>query len=108
MKGPCLLKPNTSLDGVSHSPPGPSAVAYLQVGLVLDEFLSPAVEQANMGVTLLHRLAAQLQHQPQDPMSRRVLRPKVNHIVGDVAIPRRVFVCWPESGGDKGRGGDEQ
>lgn len=36
---------------------------HLQVGLVLDEFLRAAVQQANVGVALLHRLSAELHDQ---------------------------------------------
>ena len=59
---------------------------YLQVGLVLDELLCAAVQQADVGVTLLHGLSAELQDETQHAVSRRVLGPKV-----ELNIPHKLL-----------------
>lgn len=66
---------------------------YLQVGLVLDEFLCTTVKQPNVGVTLLDRFPAELQDEAQHTVSCRMLGPKVDGQVGHIALSRRIFVC---------------
>ena len=64
----------------------------LQVGLVLDEFLCAAVQQAHMGITLLHRLPADVKHQTQHAVGSGVLWPKVNGVVRHL-LHRSIFIC---------------
>jgi hypothetical protein len=54
----------------------------LQVGLVLDQLLGAAVEQADMGVDPRHHLAVELEDQAQHPVRRRMLRSEID---GEVA-----------------------
>src|SRR5258708_24796793 len=54
----------------------------LQVGLVLDQLLGPAVQQADMRVDTLDHLTVELQYQAQHAVSRRVLGPEIE---GEVA-----------------------
>ncbi len=68
-------------------------VQYLQVSLVLDELLCAAVKQADMGVTFLDRLSAELQDQTQHTVSCRMLGTEVDGQVGHVLLCRRIFVC---------------
>src|SRR3546814_4975098 len=49
----------------------------LQVGLVLDELLGAAMQQADVRVGALDHLAVHLQHQAQHAMRGRMLRPEV-------------------------------
>ncbi len=49
----------------------------LQVGLVLDQLLGAAVQQADVRIDALHDLAVQLQHEAQHAVRRRVLRPEI-------------------------------
>lgn len=79
------------------------AAPYLEVRLVLDELLGASVQEANVGVALLHRLPAQLHHQPQDPMGCRVLGPKVYGQTRDLFVSQRVLVCSGEERGESGR-----
>lgn len=66
---------------------------YLQVCLVLDEFLCATVKQANVGVTFLNRLSAELQDQAQYTVSSGMLGPKVDGQVRHTLFSRRVLVC---------------
>ena len=50
----------------------------LQVGLVLDQLLGAAVQQADMRIDALDDLAVELQHEPQHAVRRRVLRPEID------------------------------
>lgn len=68
-------------------------VWYLQVGLVLDELLCAAVKQADVGVTFLDGLSAELQDQAQHTVRSRVLGAEVYGQVGHILLCRRVFVC---------------
>jgi hypothetical protein len=54
----------------------------LQIGLVLDQLLGAAVEQADVRVNALDNLAVEFKHQAQHAMGRRMLRPEVD---GEVA-----------------------
>ena len=55
----------------------------LQVGLVFDELLGAAMEQANVRIDTFHDLAVEFQHEAQYPMGRWVLRSKID---GKLAI----------------------
>src|SRR5205807_10349260 len=48
----------------------------LQIGLVLDQFLRSAMEQADMRIDAFHDLAVELQYQTEYPVSRRMLGPE--------------------------------
>ncbi len=50
----------------------------LQIGLVLDQLLGAAVQQADMRVGALDDLAVHLQHQAQHAVRRRMLRPEIH------------------------------
>ena len=58
----------------------------LQIGLVLDQLLGAAVEQSDMRVDALDHLAVELEHQPQNTMRRRMLRPEVDVEGADVGF----------------------
>ncbi len=55
----------------------------LQVGLVLDQLLGAAMQQADVRIDALDHLAVQLQHQPQHAVRGRMLRPEVDVEVAD-------------------------
>lgn len=65
---------------------------HLQVGFVLDELLGAAVQQPDVWVALLDGLSAQLQHQAQHAVGRRVLGAEVDGQVGHVLLCRGIFV----------------
>lgn len=69
-----------------------AVVTHLQVGLVLNELLCAAVQQPHVGIALLHRLPAQLQHQAEHAVGRRVLGPEVNRQVGHLLLRVRVLI----------------
>src|SRR5438445_1746190 len=54
----------------------------LQIGLVLDQLLGSAVEQADMRIDAFHDLAVELQYQTEYPVSRRMLGPEIK---GEIA-----------------------
>ena len=54
----------------------------LQIGLVLDQLLGAAVQQADMRIDALDDLAVEFQHQAQHAMRGRMLRPEID---GEVA-----------------------
>src|SRR5215469_14953175 len=56
----------------------------LQIGLVLDELLSPVVQQDDMRVGPLDDLAVHLEYKTHDPVRRRMLRAEIHHVVLDV------------------------
>ena len=58
----------------------------LGVGLVLDQLLGAAVEQADMRVDPLDDLAVQLHDQAKHAVRRRVLRPEVDRVVVDLLV----------------------
>ena len=58
----------------------------LQVGLVLDQLLGAAMQQADVRVDALHHLAVELQHQPQHPVRRRMLRAEVDVEIADFGL----------------------
>ena len=49
----------------------------LQIGLVLDQLLGAAVQQADVRIDALHHLAVELQHQPQHAVRRGCWGPKL-------------------------------
>ena len=55
----------------------------LQIGLVLDQLLGAAMQQADMRIDALDDLAVELQHEAQHAMRRRMLRPEVDGEVAD-------------------------
>src|SRR5437016_5042200 len=55
----------------------------LQVGLVLDQLLGAAMQQADMRIDPLHHLAVELQHQPQHAMRGGMLWSKIDGEVAD-------------------------
>src|SRR6202049_457760 len=50
----------------------------LQVGLMLDQLFGAAVQEADMGIDSSHYLTIKLQHQAQNTVRSRMLRPKVD------------------------------
>ena len=63
----------------------------LQIGLVLDQLLGAAMEQADMRIDALDDLAVELEHQAQHAMRRRMLRPEVDVEVADVGFGHHAF-----------------
>ena len=57
----------------------------LQIGLVLDQLLGPAVEKPDMRIDALHNLAVELKHKTQHAVGRRVLGPEID---GEIANGR--------------------
>ena len=55
----------------------------LQVGLVLDQLLGAAMQQADVRIDAVHHLAVQLQHQAQHAVRGRMLRPEVDVELAD-------------------------
>ena len=49
----------------------------LEIGLVLDQLLGAAMQQADMRIGTLDHLAIHLQNQPQHAMRRRMLRSEI-------------------------------
>ena len=60
----------------------------LGVGLVLDQLLGAAVEQADVRVDALDDLAVELHDQPQHAVRRRVLRAEVDRVIADLLVAR--------------------
>src|SRR2546430_8700888 len=58
----------------------------LQVGLVLDQLLGPAVQKADMRVDALDDLTVELQYEAQDAVSRRMLGPEIEGEVAQVSF----------------------
>ncbi len=54
----------------------------LQIGLLLDQLLCAAVQEADMRIDALDHFAIKLEHEAQYPVRRRMLRPEVN---GEIA-----------------------
>ena len=67
----------------------------LEIGLVLDQLLGAAVEQADMRIDPLDDLAVELHHHAQHAVRGGVLRAEVDRVVGDdlVAGGGRLFGC---------------
>ena len=55
----------------------------LGVGLVLDQLLGAAVEQADMRIDALDDLAVELHDQAQHAVRRRMLRAEVDRVIAD-------------------------
>ena len=60
----------------------------LQIGLVFDQLLGAAMQQADMRVDALDDLAVHLEDEPHHAVRRRMLRPEIHHEILD---PRRAF-----------------
>ena len=56
----------------------------LQVGLVLDQLLGAAMQQADMRIDALDDLAVELEHEAQNAVRRRMLRAEIDGEVADV------------------------
>ena len=65
----------------------------LGVGLVLDQFLGAAVEQADVRVDALDDLAVQLHDQAQHAVRGRVLRAEIDRVIGDRVVAGRARVA---------------
>ena len=63
----------------------------LQIGLVLDQLLGAAMQQADVRIGALDGLAVHLQHQAQNAVRRRVLRPEVHRDVLDLRLGHQLF-----------------
>ena len=46
-------------------------------GLIVDELFCPAMQQADMRVDAAHDFSVEFEHQPQDAVRGRMLRPKI-------------------------------
>jgi len=51
----------------------------LQVGLMLDQLFGAAMQETNMRVDAPDDFAVKFQHESQDPVCRRMLRPKIDY-----------------------------
>ena len=58
----------------------------LKIGLMLDQFLGAAMQEADMRIHALHDLAIEFQHHSQDTVRGRVLRAEI-----DCEIAQRCF-----------------
>ena len=58
----------------------------LEIGLVLDQLLGAAMQQADMRIDALDDFAVQLQHEAQHAVRRRVLRPEIDR---ELVVVRR-------------------
>jgi hypothetical protein len=56
----------------------------LQIGLVLDQLLGAAMQQADMRIDALDDLAVQFEHEAQHAVRRRMLRTEIDVEVADV------------------------
>ncbi len=54
----------------------------LKIGLLLDQLLGAAMQQADMRIDALNHLAVEFQHQAQHAVRCRMLRPKID---GEIA-----------------------
>jgi hypothetical protein len=61
-------------------------VERLQVGLVFDQLLGPAVQKADMRVDALDDLTVELQYEAQYAVSRRMLGPEIEGEVAQVSF----------------------
>ena len=55
----------------------------LEIGLVLDQLLRAAMEQANMRIDAVHDLAVELEHETKHAVGRRMLRSEID---GELAV----------------------
>ena len=70
----------------------------LRVSAILGDLLDPPVQVPNHALDCFHPLAIQLQHQAQNAVRRRVLRPHVQHqLRGLQIVHRRRRTHWPLS-----------
>ena len=70
----------------------------LQIGLMLDQLLRAAMEEADMRVDALDDLAVELKHQTQHAMRGRVLRAEVDVEVADVGFSHHAFPAFSSPG----------
>ena len=56
----------------------------LQIGLVLDQLLGAAMQQADMRIDAVDDLAVELEHEAQHAVRRRMLRPEIDGEVADL------------------------
>ena len=61
----------------------------LQVGLVLDQLLGAAMQEADVRIDALDHLAVELQHEAQHAVRRRMLRPEVDVELADLGFWHR-------------------
>ena len=66
----------------------------LHVGLVFDQLLGAAMQQADMRIGAFHHLAVHFQDQPQHTMRRRVLRAEVDRVAVDLDHAARGGTCF--------------
>ena len=62
----------------------------LQVGLVLDQLLGAAMEQADVRIDALDHLAVELEHEAQHAVRGRMLRPEVDVEGADLGLGHRI------------------
>ena len=67
----------------------------LQVGLVLDQLLGAAMQQPDMRIDARDDFAVELEHEAQNAMRRRMLRPEVDGEVAECCFSHQLpaFVC---------------
>src|SRR5262245_40009706 len=69
----------------------------LQVSLVLDQLLGPAVQKADMRVDALDHLTVELQHEAQYAVRRRVLGPEIEGEIAQGVFGHRGLASAPGS-----------
>jgi hypothetical protein len=73
----------------------------LEVGFVLDQLFSAAVEQADVGVDTLDYLTVQFQYKAQHAMSRRVLWSKIDREIAQRSFGHARLVLSTVSPGER-------
>ena len=63
----------------------------LQVGLLLDQLLGAAMQQADMRIDAVDNLAVELQHEAQHAVRRRMLRSEIDVEVADGSFSHHCF-----------------
>src|SRR5262249_48550127 len=63
----------------------------LQIGLILDQLLGSAVQQADVRIDTLYDLAVELEHEAQDAVGGGMLRPEID---GEIAERRLVHPAF--------------
>ena len=58
----------------------------LQIGLGFDQLLGPAMQQPDVRVHALDHLAIEIEHEAQDTMRRRVLRPEIQREIAQLGF----------------------
>ena len=70
----------------------------LEIGLVLDQLLGAAMQQADMRIGALDHLAVHLEHEAQHAVRRRMLRPEIHREAFDLRlriVGSRLLASWP-------------